>query len=91
MMLEDDEISLQDLEFIKELGVGSFGNVSLVKSSKNHYLYAIKAMNRVQIDLEKLHKNIELERSIMLKVDHPFITKLVKTMKNDGYIFFNGI
>ena len=88
MMLEDDEISLQDLEFIKELGVGSFGNVSLVKSSKNHYLYAIKAMNRVQIDLEKLHKNIELERSIMLKVDHPFITKLVKTMKNDGYIFF---
>ena len=88
MMLEDDEISLNDLEFIKELGTGSFGNVSLVKNSKNNYLYAIKTMNRVQIDLENLHKNIELERLIMLKIDHPFITKLVKTMKYKGYIFF---
>ena len=88
MMLEDDEVSLIDLIFIKDLGVGSFGTVSLVKSMKNKYLYAIKAMNKLQIDCEKLHKNIDLEKGIMLRVDHPFITKLVKTLKNDKYIFF---
>ena len=88
MMLEDDEVNLNDLVFIKDLGVGSFGTVSLVKSQKNKYLYAIKAMNRTQIDCEKLHKNIELERGILLRIDHPFITKLVKSLKNDKYIFF---
>ena len=88
MMLEDDEVSLIDLIFIKDLGVGSFGTVSLVKSMKNKYLYAIKAMNKLQIDCEKLHKNIDLEKGIMLRVDHPFITKLVKTLKNDKYVFF---
>lgn len=88
MMLEDDEVSLDDLIFVKDLGEGSFGNVSLVKSQRNKYLYAIKAMNKTQIDCEKLHKNIELEKGILLRVDHPFITKLVKTLKNDKYIFF---
>ena len=36
------------------------------------------------------------ERSILLKLDHPLVVKLVKTMKNDNYIFYlmeyvNGI
>ena len=88
MMLEDDEITLNELMFIKDLGMGSFGNVSLVKAKHNHFFYAIKAISKKQIDYEKLHKHIELEKAIMLKIDHPFITKLVKTLKNDKYLFF---
>lgn len=86
--LQDNTIELKDLDYIKDLGSGSFGAVSLVKSRKNKHLYAIKLMSKVQVDAEQLHKNLELERSILLKVDHPFIVKLVKTLKDAKGIFF---
>ena len=86
--LEDYTIELKDLENIKELGSGNFGFVNLVKSRKNKQLYAIKALNTYQIKKEKLEKQVELEKNILLKVDHPFIMKMVKYLKNDNFIFY---
>ena len=71
-----------------KLGSGSYGNVSLVKSSKNKYFYAIKNISCKQILYTQLHQNLELERSILVKIDHPFIVKLVKTMKDKNYVYF---
>ena len=31
---------------------------------------------------------MKLERNILLKIDHPFIVKLVKTLKDDKFIYF---
>ena len=33
-------------------------------------------MAKKQIDVDGLHKNIDLEKAILLKIDHPFIVKL---------------
>ena len=88
MWLEDNTIQLKDLDNIKELGSGNFGFVNLVKSRKNLQLYAIKALNVVQIKKEKLEKSVELEKNVLLKVDHPFIMKMVKYLKNENFIFF---
>jgi cGMP-dependent protein kinase len=41
-----------------------------------------------QIYAEELFANLELEKSILLQIDHPFIMKLVKTLKNKNYVFF---
>ena len=87
--LMDTTIELKDLDFIQEVGKGSFGTVSLVKNRKTKQMYAIKAMSKNHIDYEKLHPNVSLEKSILLKIDHPFIVKLVKTLKEaDKFIFF---
>ena len=88
LYLQDESVQLNQLIFYKSLGQGSYGNVSLVKSEKNNYFYAIKNISNKQILYSKLHKNIELERSILLKIDHPFIVKLVKTLKDDNYIYY---
>ena len=88
LYLQDESIQLNQLTFYKSLGQGSYGNVSLVKSEKNNYFYAIKNISNKQILYSKLHKNIEIERNILLKVDHPFIVKLVKTLKDDKYIYY---
>jgi cGMP-dependent protein kinase len=45
-------------------------------------------MLKIQIDYEQLHFNIDMEKSILLKIDHPFIMKLVKTLKDHNSIFF---
>ena len=86
--LEDNTIELKDLDNIKELGSGSFGSVNLVKNKKNKYTYAIKALDLVQIKKENLESCVEVERDVLLKIDHPFIMKMVKYLKNDSYIFF---
>jgi cGMP-dependent protein kinase len=86
--LQDFSVELKDLDLVKELGNGNFGTVCLVKSRKNKHHYAIKSMFKKQIDYEGLYKNIELERSILLKIDHPFIVKLVKTLKDTKNIYF---
>jgi cGMP-dependent protein kinase len=86
--LQDDSIELNDLEYIKPLGSGNYGEVSLVICRKNKFRYAIKGISKAKIDTEKLHRNLELEKSILLQIDHPFIVKLVKTIKNKTHIFF---
>ena len=86
--LEDFSIELKDLDNIKELGKGNYGFVNLVRSKKNKQLYAIKALDLMQIKKENLQQSVELEKNVLLKVDHPFIMKLVKYLKNDTHIFF---
>jgi cGMP-dependent protein kinase len=88
LYLQDNTVQINDLEYIQQLGAGSYGSVYLVKSKKNNFNYAIKCIAKRQIDEEALHKNLELERSILLKIDHPFIVKLVKTLKDNSHIFF---
>ena len=88
LYLQDDTVQLSDLIYYKNLGKGSYGNVSLVKNIKNNYFYAIKNISNKQILYCNLYKHIELERSILLQIDHPFIVKLVKTLKNKNYIFY---
>ena len=86
--LEDNTIELKDLDNVKELGSGNFGCVNLVKNKKNKQLYAIKALNLEQIKKENLQACVELEKNVLLKIDHPFIMKMVKYLKNENYIFF---
>ena len=88
LYLQDDTVQLIDLKYCKNLGKGSYGEVSLVKNTKNNFFYAIKNISNKQILYCKLYKNIELERSILLQIDHPFIVKLVKTLKDSKYIYY---
>ena len=88
LYLQDNTVQINDLIYYMKLGSGSYGNVSLVKSSKNKFFYAIKNISCKQILYSQLHANLELERSILVKIDHPFIVKLVKTMKDKNYVYF---
>ena len=93
--LQDTEISLNSLHYIKFLGKGKFGSVSLVHNKKN--IYAIKAISKLSVEREKiLAKYFVNERRIMLSLDHPFIVKMVKSMQNEHFCFLliefiNGI
>lgn len=88
LYLQDNTVQLNELTFYDLLGSGNYGCVSLVKSKKNNYFYAIKNISTKQILYEQLGRNLELERSILLQIDHPFIVKLVKTLKDPGHVYF---
>ena len=88
MALEDGfNTLLENLYYVKSLGRGKFGDVSLVHNEKT--FFAIKAVNRKAAEKQKiLIKYYIQERAILLKLQHPFIMKLVKTYKTDSNIFF---
>ena len=93
--LQNTEISLDSLHYIKFLGKGKFGTVSLVHNKQN--IYAIKAISKLSVEKEKiLAKYFVDERKIMLSLDHPFIVKMVKSLRNQHFCFLliefiNGI
>ena len=95
MNLQDDSIEINDLFFIKHLGSGKFGSVSLVHN--NTFFYAIKCLLKQNANNNKrFAEYLKNERKIMFNLDHPFIIKIVKTFKNDFCVFLllefvNGI
>jgi cGMP-dependent protein kinase len=86
--LQDNfSVGLDDLYYVKTLGEGKFGYVTLVHNERN--LFAIKAVNKKAADKQKILINyFKKERQILLTLDHQFIVKLVKTMKNEDFIFY---
>ena len=86
LALQNTDIQLGDLYYIDFLGKGKFGNVSLVHNKRN--LYAIKAISIKMVEKEKiLSKYFVNERNIMLSLDHPFIVKMVKSLRNKRFCF----
>jgi cGMP-dependent protein kinase len=62
--------------------------VFLAHNSVTNTLYAIKAVSRKVISKYSIEEHMKVERRILLKVDHPFIVKLVKTMKDSFRIYY---
>ena len=88
LYLHDETVSLDDLLYIKELGKGSYGLVNLVMNKRTKFPYAIKAISKDRINLEQMESNIHLEKNILLKIDHPFIVKMVKSIEDKKNIYF---
>ena len=81
------DISLNDLYYSSYLGRGRFGNVCLVHNEI--FFYAIKAISKSFIEKQNSQiKYIFFEKNTLSLIDHPFILKLIKTLKNENWVFF---
>jgi len=89
----EHELNMSDFEIKKELGIGSFGKVCLVKHKKTKAEYALKIINKLdKINQEdKAYFNREVE--IMYKLNHPNIIKLYSHFEdnNNCYILMQYI
>ena len=85
--LNDVNIGLNELFYVKNLGNGKFGNVFLVHNKKHFYAIKCITLNKIIIKQSTMRYFLN-EKNIMLKIDYPFVVKLVKTLKNENYIFF---
>ena len=87
MTLEDSNLSLNDLYYLSYLGRGRFGNVCLVHNEI--FFYAIKAISKLSAEKQKFGiKYLLCEKNTLNSIDHPFILKLIKTLKNENWLFF---
>ena len=73
---------------ISVVGRGTFAKVFLVHLPSNHKFYALKSMRKDVIIDKNSIENINLERLIMLQVDHPFIVAMHYVFQRNLRIYF---
>ena len=84
----EHEPKKSDFDFIKELGIGSFGTVYLVSHKKTKARYALKAIDkRIPENLEE-KENFNREVEIMYKLNHPNIVKLYGHFEDEHFCYF---
>eukprot|EP00742_Colponemidia_sp_Colp-10_P003108 GILJ01003311.1.p1 GENE.GILJ01003311.1~~GILJ01003311.1.p1 ORF type:complete len:1123 (-),score=177.83 GILJ01003311.1:99-3467(-) len=86
--MQDEVITLADLEQELFLGAGMFGKVHLVRHKETNSIYAMKEINKLAIVEFNQQKSIESERMILSELDHPFVLKLVKALEDSENIYF---
>lgn len=73
---ERDRVALEQFQMVSMVGKGTFAKVFLVYEPHSKKYYALKSMRKDVIISKKSVENINLERLIMLQVNHPFIVSM---------------
>ena len=84
----EPEPKITDFNFIKELGVGSFGRVILVSHKRTQAKYAIKAIDKRNQDNIEEKPYFIREIEIMYRVHHPNVVKLYGHFEDNNYCYF---
>lgn len=82
-------LSLDELEFHRTIGVGSFGQVRLVTLKENPMgrAFALKSLKKIELIRHRLVERAESEKDILLMMDHPFIIRLLGTFQDQDYLY----
>ena len=88
MDIHHSEIELKNLNLVKVLGTGTSGNVYLVHHPVTDKLYALKVFLKSTINQMKIFELILMEKAVMQEIDHPLLTKMVKTFKDEYRLYF---
>ena len=82
------KINLTDFKKLRLIGIGSYGKVYVVSSkADSNKLYAVKILNKKDIEKDNLLKNIQTEKKIMEQINHPFIMKLDYAFQSEKRLF----
>lgn len=79
-------IRYKDLEKVRILGVGTFGQVWLVKHKKSGLPYALKQLNKREIMGHHQVEGVLREKNVMASLDHPFVIDLVSTYQDEAHL-----
>ena len=82
------KVKLEDFKFIRLIGVGSYGKIYVASKKSSNKLYAIKILNKKNLHNKLELQNIKTERTVLAKLNHPFIMKLYYAFQTKGNLYF---
>jgi serine/threonine protein kinase len=85
---QNPNATLEDFSLLKVLGRGSFGKVLLVRLEKTKKLYAMKILKKELVRKRKQVNHTMTERSLLEKLNHPFIVKLFYAFQDETKLYF---
>jgi len=77
-----------DFDQLKLIGRGGFGRVLLVRKKDNKQIYAMKILKKKFIVEQNQVTHTTTERNVMVKLEHPFLTKLRFAFQDDNNLYF---
>lgn len=80
------DVSDSDFERLSVLGVGSFGKVVLARHRRSGIRYAIKVIALSRLTLRKQLERTQLERDVLVGLEHAFIVKLYYAYRVPGHV-----
>lgn len=82
-------MQLSNFRIIGRLGRGAFGLVRLVEHrSQPGQTYALKAVSKVKVVKSKQQSHILNEKRILMRMRHPFVTRLHGTFQDRDSLYF---
>ena len=85
---KNKKVKLEDFKFIRLIGIGSFGKIYVASKKSSNKLYAIKILNKKNVNNKMELQNIKTERTVLAKLNHPFIMKLYYAFQTKGNLYF---
>jgi hypothetical protein len=85
----EGELNVEEYTKHKLLGAGTFGRVYLVskKNSTGNHLYALKVQKKRALIEFGMVTGIMQERNIMVRLNHPFVIRLINSSQDDPNIY----
>lgn len=80
-------LSKDDFQLLKVIGKGSFGKVLLVRSKRDHKVYALKILMKSRVLARKQVEHTRSERKILEEIDHPFLCRLEFAFQTEGKLY----
>jgi len=81
------QVSENDFVQLKVIGRGGFGKVVLTRKKDNGKVYAMKILKKGVIAARGEIEHTRTERSVLARVDSPFLAKLHYSFQNDESLF----
>jgi len=82
------KLCADDFLQLKLIGRGGFGRVILVRKKDNHQIYAMKVLKKRFIVAQNQVAHTTTERNVMVKLEHPFLTKLHFAFQDEKNLYF---
>ncbi|KAI1318056.1 hypothetical protein EDD11_007290 [Mortierella claussenii] len=89
-MQEQKKVSIDDFQLVRVLGKGCMGKVMLVREHKSKKLFALKAISKEWVILQREIEHTRSERDILAnvaKISHPFLIKLRHSFQSNAQLF----
>jgi len=81
------DTKLGEFKFLGILGIGSFGQVSLVKDPNTNKTYSLKGVRKIRVVETGQQEHMKNERAVQAIMDSPFIVKLYATYQDRARVY----
>lgn len=81
-------LKLMNFRRIKQLGSGDVGLVDLVQLQGTNMMFAIKTLDKWEMQERNKVQRVQTEQRILSEVDHPFCATLYCTMQTEMHLHF---